>query len=109
MLFFTLTFTSTVGNFTWIYATEVAVDQASGLFTFSFCAALCLFSFTAEYLMDSFLQVAGTFYLFGIINFLAFLFCMCFVKETFGLTNKQMKELYSKKNKTIPETIEASK
>ena len=62
---------------------------------FSFFASLVLFTFTAEYMMGSYLQVPGTFWVFGFINFLGFLFCSIFIKETKGLTDKQKKLLYS--------------
>ena len=57
--------------------------------------ALCLFSFTAEYLMNSFLGVVGTFWVYASLNFLGFIFCLVFVKETMGLTDVQKKLLYA--------------
>ena len=62
---------------------------------FHFFASLCVFSFTAEYMMGSFLQVPGTFWVFAFLNFLGFLFCLVFIKETMGLTDKQKKLLYA--------------
>ena len=62
---------------------------------FHFFASLCVFAFTAEYMMGSFLQVPGTFWVFAFFNFLGFLFCLIFIKETMGLTDKEKKLLYS--------------
>lgn len=95
MILFIIAFNVSSGNVAFLYCAEVTVDQASGITMFHFCASLCVFAFTAEYMMGSFLQVPGTFWVFAFLNFLGFLFCLVFIKETMGLTDKQKKLLYS--------------
>ena len=98
---FIIFFNVSQGNVAFIYAAEVTVDQASGIVMFFFFASLCLLAFTAEYLMNSFLQVPGTFVLFGGLNFLGFLFCLIWIKETMGLTDKEQKELYTRRDAQV--------
>lgn len=95
MILFIIAFNLSTGNVAFIYCAEVTVDQASGITMFHFFASLCVFAFTAEYMMGSFLQVPGTFWVFAFLNFLGFLFCLVFIEETMGLTDKQKKSLYS--------------
>ena len=109
MIVFIFSFNVSQGNVGFIYCAEVTVDQASGITMFHFFASLCLFAFTAEYMMGSFLQVPGTFWVFGFLNFLGFLFCIIFVKETMGLTDKEKKLLYtpkSEENEEIEMTVQ---
>jgi len=68
---------------------------------FFFFASLCILAFSAEYLMNSFLQVPGTFWLFGFLNFLGFLFCWIWIKETMGLTDAEQKLLYTTNSNTV--------
>lgn len=95
MLVFIVCFNVSQGNVAFIYCAEVTVDQASGIVMFSFFMSLCLFSVTAEYMMNSFLEVSGTFWVYAGLNFLGFLFCLIWVKETMGLTDAEKKLLYA--------------
>lgn len=91
MIGFIIAFNISTGNVAFIYCAEVTVDQASGITMFFFFGSLCLVSLTSEYLMASFLQVPGTFMLFGLINLIAFVYCLIMIKETFGLNDKEKK------------------
>jgi len=87
-------FNVSTGNVAFIYAAEVTVDQASGIVMFFFFASLCVLAFSAEYLIY-YLKAQGTFWLFGGLNFLGFLFCLIWIKETMGLTDAEQKVLYT--------------
>ena len=52
-------------------------------------------------MIASSLQVTGTFYVFGFVNFFGVLFCLIWIKETFGLTDKEKKSLFASKNKIV--------
>ena len=82
-----MAFQLSTGSVVYIYVPEVAVDRATGLAVAVQSANFTIVAFTFEYMINSSLQVHGTIWYFASLNFLAFLFFMCFMKETRGLTD----------------------
>ena len=98
MTLFLAFFNLTVGNITFIYTAEVAVDKAAGIaLAFQF-VSMTQISLTVEYMIDGFFQVHGTFLYFGTICLVGCLFSWCCLKETRGLTDIQKKSLFSGTN-----------
>ena len=57
-----------------------------------------LVAFTFEFMINSSLNVHGTLMYYGGTTFLGFLFCLCCVRETRGLTDLEKKTLYTPKD-----------
>mmetsp|Transcript_41625 Transcript_41625/g.54827 ORF Transcript_41625/g.54827 Transcript_41625/m.54827 type:complete len:140 (+) Transcript_41625:25-444(+) len=95
IIVFISSFNSTTGAVSWLYIPEVCVDAATGLAVASQFLNLTIISFTFEFMINSELQVHGSIWYFSALNFIGFLFCLCFVKETRGLADVQKKTLYS--------------
>ena len=55
-----------------------------------------------EYLIEG-IGVNGAYWLFSFENFLCLVFAVVFVKETKGLTDSQIKDLYRPKSTVAPE------
>ena len=104
ILFFCSSFNLGIGALQWVYIPEVSVDAATGLAVASLYVSLTIISSNFEYMINSGLQVHGTVWIFSSLNFLGFLFCLFFVKETKGLTDLQKKTLYSPIAMVEPET-----
>ena len=92
------TFEITQGSVAWLYIPEVTVDAAAGFATGAQFVNLMLITFTFEFMINSPMQIYGTIWYFGGMTFLGFLFCVCFVRETRGLTDIEKKMLYSPKS-----------
>lgn len=86
------------GSVAWLYVPEVTVDAASGFAASAQFINLTLLSLTFEFMINSFLKVYGTIWYFSGFSFLGFLFCLCWIRETRGLTDIQKKALYSPKD-----------
>ena len=56
-----------------------------------------ILSFTFEYMINSELKVYGTLWLFAVITFIGFIFCVVYVRETLGLSDFEKKSIYSPK------------
>ena len=82
----------------WLYVAEVTVDAASGFSAAAKFINLMIISFTFEYMLNSPLKVHGAIWYFGAMTILGFFFCLCFVRETRGLTDLEKKMLYSPKS-----------
>ena len=85
----------TQGSIGFLYISEVTVDAASGFSMFARYLHMMLVAFTFEFVINSPLQIYGTFWYFSGMTFLGFLFCVFFVRETRGLTDIEKKMLYS--------------
>ena len=97
-------FQLTIGNVTYIYTAEVAVDSAAGVALAVQFVNMTLISFTTEY-MIAILQVHGTFLYFGTFCIIGGILSILFVKETKGLTDLERKNLYCPA-KILPNRIE---
>lgn len=86
------------GSVAWLYIPEVTVDAASGFAAGSQFLNLTLISFTFEFMINSALDVYGSIWYFAGLTLLGFIFCLCFVRETKGLTDLEKKTLYSPKS-----------
>lgn len=98
ILVFLVAFNIGSGTVTWVYNAEVTVDKAAG---FCVCAQFIMtviYNLTMEYMINSKLQAFGTFFLFGGISVVGFLFHLILVKETRGLSAKEKKTLYFNEN-----------
>ena len=91
-------FMLSTGPIAWVYIPEVCVDAGSGLAVASQFMNATLLSFTFEYMINSELQVYGTFWYFSGMCFLGLLFVVFIVKETRGLTDLEKKTLYTPKS-----------
>ena len=80
-------FHMSTGTMCWVYVPEVCIDRAMGVVVAFQALNLTIVVFSFEFMINSALQVHGTFWYFSAINFLATLFCLFFVKETRGLTD----------------------
>ena len=85
------------GSVAWLYVPEVTVDAAAGLAVAAQFINLTILSICFEYMINSALQVQGTFWYFAGITFIGFLFMVFIVKETRGLEDVEKKTLYSPK------------
>ena len=86
------------GSVSCLYSPEVTVDAASGFSLSAQSINLVLISFTFEYMINSPMKIHGSLWYFGALNFLGFIFCLLFVRETRGLTDLEKKTLYSPKS-----------
>lgn len=87
-------FGMTIGPIMWLYIAETLCDKALGIASLSQWIGVILISLSTPTMLNSPLQPEGTFWLFSSLCFLGFLFCLCFVKETKGLSDDQQKTLY---------------
>ena len=97
LLLFILAYQLSQGSIAWLYVAEVTVDQASGLVTSGQFINLLWLSLTMEYMIDGSLQAQGTFWLFGLFSTFGTVFVAIFVRESRGLSDKDLKQLYVKK------------
>lgn len=81
----------------WVYTSEVAVDVALGLCLGTLWGTVFVLSLVTNFLMNSALHVQGVFWLFGGISFIGAGYCHIFIKETYGLNDKEKKQLYMPK------------
>ena len=86
------------GSVAWLYVAEVTVDAASGFSAAAKFINLMIISFTFEYMLNSAMKVHGAIWYFAGMSILGFFFCLCFVRETRGLTDLEKKMLYSPKS-----------
>jgi hypothetical protein len=82
------------GCIAWIYCSEVPVDEASGFVMAGQFLLMLILSLSMEFLINSALQIHGTFWMFGIASFFGAFFVNYFIRESKGLTDRQKKRLY---------------
>jgi hypothetical protein len=79
------------GAVIWVYSTETVVDTGLGICIMVLWLFVLLLSLTTNYMMSSIMGTYGTFWLFGACSFVGGIFCYFFIKETYGLTDKEKK------------------
>lgn len=70
------------------------MDEASGFVMAGQFILMLLLSLSMEFLINSPLQIHGTFWMFGIASFLGAVFVNYCVRESKGLTDREKKRLY---------------
>lgn len=93
---FIFVYQNSSGPIAWLYASETCVDVALGVVIQTLWFTVLVLSLITEPLMNSALQPAGVFYLFGFFSFIATCFVHSYIRETKGLSDKEKKSLYSK-------------
>ena len=90
------------GPIVWIYLSEVCNDKSLTVATFcNWTAALCVGFFTPTLLNA--INTGPTYLLFGGFNIVGVLFMAVFMKETMGLSDAEMKNLYRNDRDVIGE------
>ncbi|CDW74001.1 sugar transporter family protein [Stylonychia lemnae] len=98
MISFIMTYQITNGPVIWLYTSEVVVDTALGACIFTLWGTVLVLSLTTNFLMNSALRPQGVFWLFSGISIFGGIYCIIFIRETKGLTDKEKKTLYSPQN-----------
>ena len=106
LCFYIGTFDISQGSIAWLYVPEVTVDAAAGFATGAQYVNLMLVAFTFEFMINSSLNVHGTLMYYGGMTFLGFLFCLCCVRETRGLTDLEKKTLYTPRGMLEEQVVE---
>ena len=94
MLVFIAIFQLSQGSLSFMYVSEVTTDASIGLANAGQFGSMLLMTVTVQFLMDSSLQVEGTFWLYSSFCLAGFIFVLIFIKETKGLTAVEKKNLY---------------
>lgn len=97
MLLFIFTYANTDGPVALLWATEVTSDAALGLSYFALVGSILVLQMTTEFMMDSWLQPQGVFWLFSILGLMATVFCYVYMKDSTHVTEKEKKQLYMPK------------
>jgi len=95
-MLFVICFEFGPGPIVWLYMGEILNDKGlsiGGFLNWTFVLIVSIFTPT---LIHSSIGAAGTFLIFGICNVIATVFIMIFMKETKGLSDDQVKNLYKK-------------
>ena len=82
------------GSFVWAYIPEVCVDAASGFATSGLFFFMVIISFTFEFMINSRLKVYGSLWIYSAITMVGYIFVICVIKETIGLSDIEKKSLY---------------
>ena len=92
-----MAFNLTQGSVAWLYVSEVTQDEQSGLCVFMQNLFMLQLTMTFEYKIKSPMDTYGTLWLFSGISLIGGLFCQLVLKESRGLTDKEMKNLFAPK------------
>jgi hypothetical protein len=95
MSMFMVVYVITNGPIIWLYVSEIVSDAALGFCLFILWSFILLLSLTTNFLMESFLQPQGVFWIFGAVSLGGALFNYRYTKETHGLSDKEKKTLYA--------------
>ena len=95
MILFMIAYVITNGPIIWLYVSEIVSDAALGFCLFVLWTFVLILSLSTNFLMESFLQPQGVFWLFGVASMCGAYFNFRFAKETHGLQDKEKKTLYS--------------
>ena len=104
VLGFQFIYQMTVGPLYWFHIPEITRDAAFGISIFTVFFLSLIFASTSQLILNSALQVAGTFWMLAIFTFICFVFSVVLIKPTQGLTETEKRTLYYKQtsiNKTI--------
>lgn len=94
IMLFLITYQLSDGSITYLYVTEVVVDNALGFCFLSLKGTALIISLTTEYIMKSSLHPYGAFWLYGGLATAGGIYSFLFMKETRGLSDKEKKQLY---------------
>lgn len=95
---FILAYQLTSGPITYIYATETTIDAASGIIMPALFGTIFVISIVSPIIIDpNVLGPTGTFWILCGISALAFFFVLIFMRETYGLQDRQKKMLFTPK------------
>ena len=83
------------GPIVWLYMGEILNDKGISVAVFLNWTLTMLVGLLTPTLINL-IHTSGTFFLFGLFNTMAALFIFCFMKETKGLTDQEVKKLYTK-------------
>ena len=83
------------GPIVWLYMGEILNDKGISVAVFLNWTLTMMVGLLTPSLINA-INVGPTFILFGIFNTLAAIFIFCFMKETKGLTDQEVKKLYTK-------------
>lgn len=97
---FTAIFCWSSGPLAWVYAAETTADVAMGVCLLTLWGTVVVLTFVCPILMEpENLGPSAMFYSFSGISFVATLYVYFFIKETFGLSDKEKKQLYMPKKR----------
>ena len=100
VLIFEIIYATSVGPVHWIFVPEICNDAQLGfVMTMNYTNGILIGMFS-ESITDR-LGPTGGFAIFATVSLIGAIFIFIFVKETKGLTDKQKKELYVRKEKEI--------
>ncbi len=94
IMLFLMTYQLSDGSITYLYVTEVVVDNALGFCFLSLKGTALIISLTTEFIMKSKLQPYGAFWLYGGLAMVGGIYSFTFMRETRGLTDREKKSLY---------------
>lgn len=94
IMLFLMTYQLSDGSITYLYVTEVVVDNALGFCFLSLKGTALIISLTTEYIMKSKLQPFGAFWLYGGLATVGGIYSFTFMRETRGLNDREKKQLY---------------
>ena len=80
-------FQTSAGAVIWLYAAEISVDSASGLAIAINFVCLTQISLTMEFMMGGKWGAHGALWWYASINLIGFLFNLCMLRETKGMTD----------------------
>ena len=83
------------GPIVWLYMGEILNDKGISVAVFLNWTLTMLVGLLTPSLINA-IHTGPTFILFGIFNTMAAIFIFCFMKETKGLTDQEVKKLYTK-------------
>ena len=86
-----------IGSVFWVYISEVCSNQGVGLASTTLYAMQLIVGFATPILMNTVFKTGEIFLLFAVCSFVAFLYLSLKMKETVGLLDKELKELYRPK------------
>ena len=99
---FDFTYCQTSGPVAGLYATETTADTALGLCLLTLWGVTYILSIVCPIIMgDDFLGKTNTFFLFAGLSFMGSIYGLFLMKETYGLTDKEKKSLYTPKKKEL--------
>lgn len=98
VLAFMFIYQNTSGPVTWLYASETTIDAGMGICLLTLWGTVFVLSIVCPIIMDpSSLGPNTTFFILSGISLFGFLYVFIFIKETFDLSDKQKKQLYTPK------------
>jgi hypothetical protein len=107
IMLFIFAYQTTSGPVAWIYFAETTIDAALGLCLFVLWFTVFVLSLVCPVLMaPTSIGPTNMFYLFAGLTSIGFFYCIAFIKETQGLSDKAKKMLFYPKRLKILERVE---